>query len=125
MDRPDAAPGQGVTLDDCATVSRALEPMLDAHDDLGEKYVLEVSSPGVERPLVKPRDFERFAGREVALIGQAPLAGRGRRLEGELLGYAPDDGQRVRVRLGDGDVVDIPRDEVARAHLVFRWRDRK
>lgn len=125
MDRPDAARDQGVTLDDCAAVSRALEPMLDARDNLGENYVLEVSSPGVERPLVKPRDFERFAGHEVALIGQAPLAGRGRRLEGELLGYAADDGERVRLRLEDGDVVDIPRDEVARAHLVFRWRDRK
>lgn len=125
MDRPDAEPGQGVTLDDCAAVSRALEPMLDARENLGEKYVLEVSSPGVERPLVRPRDFERFAGHEVALIGQAPLAGRGRRLEGELLGYAADDGEAVRLRLGDGDVVDIPRDEVARAHLIFRWRDRE
>lgn len=125
MDRPGAAPGQGVTLDDCAAVSRALEPMLDARDNLGENYALEVSSPGVERPLVKPHDFERFAGHEVALIGQAPLAGRSRRLEGELLGYAANDGDRVRLRLEDGDVVDIPRDEVARAHLVFRWRDPK
>ncbi|MGH7577482.1 MAG: hypothetical protein ACREM1_20450, partial [Longimicrobiales bacterium] len=63
-------------------------------------------------------------GHEVALIGQAPLAGRGRRLEGELLGYAADGEARVRLRLDDGDIVDIPRDEVARAHLIFRWRDR-
>lgn len=124
IDRPDATPGQGVTLDDCAAVSRALEPLLDDDDSVGDNYVLEVSSPGVERPLVRPRDFERFAGHEVALIGQAPLAGRGRRLEGELLGYAADGEARVRLRLDDGDIVDIPRDEVARAHLIFRWRDR-
>lgn len=124
IDRPNATPGQGVTLDDCAAVSRALEPVLDDDDSVGDNYVLEVSSPGVERPLVRPRDFERFAGHEVALIGQAPLAGRGRRLEGELLGYAADGEARVRLRLDDGDIVDIPRDEVARAHLIFRWRDR-
>lgn len=123
VDRPDAEPGQGVTLDDCAAVSRDLESMLDARENLGDNYVLEVSSPGVERPLVKPRDFERFAGHEVAVIGQAPLAGRSRRLEGELLGYAADEGEAVRLRLGDGNVVDIPRDEVARAHLIFRWRE--
>lgn len=122
VDRPDCEPGQGVSLEDCARVSRALEAYLDALPTLQSNYVLEVSSPGVERPLVRPRDFERFRGHEVALRGYAPLAGRGRRLQGELLGIAQGpDGERVRLRLEDGEEVEIPRDDIARAHLVFRW----
>jgi ribosome maturation factor RimP len=116
-------PGTGVTLDDCATVSRALEPFLDAHPDLADNYVLEVSSPGIERPLVRESDWGRFAGREVALKGHGPLAGRGRRLEGENLGLAAGDGEerRVRLRLEDGAEVEIPLRDIARAHLVYRW----
>jgi ribosome maturation factor RimP len=124
IDRPDGAPGEGVNIDDCARVSRALEQWLDT--EVGERYVLEVSSPGLERPLVRRRDFERFAGREVALRGHVPLAGKGRRLEGDLLGVVnAGDGERVRLRLGDGTVVDIPRADIARAHLVFRWPDER
>ena len=121
IDRADSEPGRGVTLDDCSRVSRALEELLDSDERMVERYVLEVSSPGLERPLVRDRDFERFAGREVALLGHESLAGRGRRLEGELLGL---EAGRVRVRLGHGEVVDIPRAEIARAHLIFRWEDR-
>lgn len=122
IDRPGAEPGKGVTLDDCARVTRELEPLLDSRPELGGRYVLEVSSPGVERPLVRPRDFERFAGREVALRGAQPLAGRSRRLQGELLGLSGEEGdERIRLRLEDGEVVEIPRAQVTRAHLVFRW----
>jgi ribosome maturation factor RimP len=122
IDLPESAPGQGVTLEDCARVTRALEAYLDQLPELGGRYVLEVSSPGVERPLVRRRDFERFAGREVALRGSAPLAGRSRRLEGELLGLAEEGGEeRIRLRLSDGAVVEVPRDEVTRVHLVYRW----
>ena len=118
-----AAGDRGVTLDDCARVSRALEPFLEAREDVPERYVLEVSSPGVERPLVRARDFERFAGEEVALTGYGPLAGRGRRLTGQLLGLAADGEERIRLRLEDGEEVEVPRAEVARATLVFRWGD--
>jgi len=122
--RIDVAEGdRGVTLDDCARVSRALEPYLDAREDLPERYVLEVSSPGVERPLVRARDFERFAGEEVALTGYGPLAGRGRRLTGKLLGLVTDGEERIRLRLEDGEEIEVPRAEVARANLVFRWGD--
>ncbi len=122
VDLPGSRPGQGVTLEDCARVTRELEALLDQEPELGERYVLEVSSPGVERPLVRRRDFERFAGREIAIRGSATLAGRARRLEGELLGLVEESGEeRVRLRLSDGDVVDVPRAEIARAHLVYRW----
>lgn len=125
IDRPDSAPGQGVTVDDCSRVSRELEPYLDQHPDISERYVLEVSSPGVERPLVRRRDYERFAGHEVAVKGSAKLADRSRRLTGELLGIVDagdqDGAERVRLRLEDGEVVEIARDEIDRAHLIFRW----
>ncbi len=126
IDRPDTVPGQpGVSLDDCTAVSRALEPYLDAVEDLPGNYVLEVSSPGVERPLVRRRDWERFAGSEVNVRGRAVLAERARRLEGVLLGLrGGDEGERVALRLEGGDEVEFPLADVQRANLVFRW-DRK
>jgi ribosome maturation factor RimP len=124
VDRPDSEPGHGVGLEDCARISRALEEYLDGLETLPGNYVLEVSSPGVERPLVRRRDFNRFTGREVTVKGYAPLAGRGRRLDGELLGMVDGpDGERVRLRLGDGEEVEVRRNEIARAHLVFRWNE--
>ena len=108
---------------DCALVSRALEPWLDELGSMPERYVLEVSSPGLERPLMRPSDFERFAGKKIAVKGSAPLAGRAARLEGELLGLASgrEGEERVLLRLLDGDEIEIPRSEIAGAHLVFEW----
>lgn len=122
IDRPDSVPGPGqpgVSLDDCAAVSRALEPMLDAREDLSERYVLEVSSPGVERPLTKPRDYTRFAGQEVALKGKAALAGRAKRLQGTLVGLRGEE--RAVLRLEGGEEVEVPLGEIDRANLVYRW----
>lgn len=122
VDRPDSEPGQGVGLDDCASISRSLEEYLDALETLPSNYVLEVSSPGVERPLVKARDFERFAGQAVVVKGYAPLLGRGKRLEGELLGLSDGpEGEAVRLRLEDEEEVEVPRKDIAKAHLVFHW----
>lgn len=118
--------GAGVTVEDCTTVSRALETYLEEAAAVPERYTLEVSSPGVERPLVRSRDFERFKGEEIALRGKEVLAGRARRLEGELLGRTEREGREyVQVRLTDGSEVDVPRDEITRAHLIFRWDDRR
>jgi ribosome maturation factor RimP len=124
LDRPDSAPGQpAVSLDDCTAVSRALEPMLDARPGLSERYLLEVSSPGVERPLTRPRDWTRFAGQEVSVRGRNTLAGKARRLQGELLGLTRgDDGvDTVALRLPDGEEVGFPLADVDKAHLVYRW----
>ena len=120
VDRPE---GQGsVTVDECARVSREIERWLDELESVPEKYVLEVSSPGVDRPLVRPRDFERFSGEDVVLKGKNPLAGRSRRLEGLLLGWVSDgEGERIRLRLSNGDEVEVPRELVTGAHLVYRW----
>lgn len=124
IDRPDSPAGEGVSVDDCAVVSRALEPFLDERDDLSERYVLEVSSPGVDRPLVQDRDFERFRGEWVAVNGKEVLVGRSTRLEGELLGLdeAGTDRESVRLKLPDGEEVRVPRSEIRKAHLVFKWK---
>jgi ribosome maturation factor RimP len=123
IDLPDSKPGEpSVSLDDCARVSRALEPWLDQRQGLSERYVLEVSSPGVERPLLRPRDWERFAGAEVAVKGRGVLADRAKRLEGVLLGLRADEGgQRVALRLPNQEEVEIPLAEIDRGNLVYRW----
>lgn len=121
-DRLDTAPGQpGISLDECTAISRALEPYLDAREDLASTYLLEVSSPGVERPLVRPRDWERFAGSEVAVRGKKVLAERERRLEGTLLGLRGDASDHVGLRLPDGAEIEIPLADIDRGNLVYRW----
>jgi ribosome maturation factor RimP len=123
LDRPEALPGQpGVSVEDCTRASRALEPMLDAREGLSERYLLEVSSPGVERPLTRPRDWTRFAGQEVAVRGRGPLAGGARKLEGVLLGTRGEAGdEAVTLRLPGGEEVEFPLAQVEKAHLIFRW----
>jgi ribosome maturation factor RimP len=120
IDVQGAAPGEGVTVDDCSRVSRALEAWLDSVAGLGERYVLEVSSPGLDRPLVRDRDFDRFRGEWIAVKGRTVLAERARRLEGELLGMDAEH-RAVRLKLQDGTDVSIPLEEITGAHLVFRW----
>lgn len=112
-----------VSLDDCAVVSRDLEGWLDQDSSLPERYVLEVSSPGLERPLTRDRDFKRFRGRRVAVVGTEVLCGRTSRLEGELLGLVRDrDGsEAIRLRLNGGDEVEVPREVVRGARLVHEW----
>lgn len=122
IDRPDAEPGSGVTLDDCIRVSRALEASLDERGDVADRYVLEVSSPGVERPLVRRRDFDRFAGREIAMVGKRPLHGNAKRVEGELIGAEGEEGaERILLRLENGEEISIPRDQATKIHLIYRW----
>jgi ribosome maturation factor RimP len=124
IDRQDTGIGSGVTVDECAKVSRALEAHLDEREELSSQYVLEVSSPGVDRPLVRSRDFERFRGEKVALSGKELLAGRSKRLEGELLGLEDtgSDEEIVRIRLPGGEEVGVPRSEIRKANLVFTWK---
>jgi ribosome maturation factor RimP len=126
VDVPGSEPGAGVSVDDCTRISRALEEFLDEDPELSDRYVLEVSSPGVERPLVRTADFTRFAGREVAIKLEKKLEDGTKRLEGELVGLELTDGQeRIRLRREDGSELNIPRENVARAHLIFRWKDRR
>jgi ribosome maturation factor RimP len=122
IDRPDSTAGHGVTLDDCRMVSRSIEAEMDEGGTLPARYVLEVSSPGVERPLVRARDFERFSGRQIAVHGREPLHGIAKRVEGELIGIEEEAGQqRIRLRTAEGIELRIPREQTKRVHLVYRW----
>lgn len=119
IDRPGAEPGRSsVTVTDCAAVSRAISDALEGASEAPADYILEVSSPGVERPLVRPRDYRRFAGREVTLRGYGPLAGRQRQLTGVLLGLTEEES--VALEVGD-ERVEVPIAAIAKAHLVYRW----
>lgn len=103
----------GVTLDDCAAISRRLSVEFDVEDPIPDRYTLEVSSPGLDRPLVNERDFQRFKGRNVRLSTVAPIDGR-RNFRGRLAGLL--DGA-VRLILEGGQEIAIPRDQVAGARL--------
>lgn len=107
----------GITLEDCQRVSQQLGDLLDVEDPIEHAYTLEVSSPGLERPLAAEGDFARFAGRLVRLQTAVPVQGQ-RRFRGLLLGIA---GGAVRLEVEGGRQVDIPHAAVERAHLVVEW----
>ncbi len=114
----DAATGQ-LTLDQCAAISRALDEPLEAADPIEGEYALEVSSPGIDRPLTRPADWERWVGHDVRLKVAAPLAagpGAGRvAMKGVVAGFA---GGAALVDLPDGRL-SLPLAEIAGAKLVL------
>ncbi len=111
----------GVNIDDCQAVSRTVEPILDAEDVIEPAYDLEVSSPGVERPLRKPADFARFAGLRAhvrtygPIENTAPGSPRRKNWTGVLEGFR-DGAVEIDV---DGVVHRIPHDQIAKAHLEY------
>jgi ribosome maturation factor RimP len=115
-ERPDG----GMTIEDCEAVSRALSPVLDVADPVERAYRLEVSSPGIDRPLVRRSDFDRYAGHVVKVEMTAPREGR-KRFRGVLLG---SEGEAARIRLDNvvagqpADVV-LPIEDMAEARLVL------
>lgn len=143
IDRPrpasDTRPGSGVTVDDCKAVSRDLSTALDVHDELiGGQYHLEVSSPGLDRPLVRPADYVRFAGQDVKLKLSEGLPGSEKRKSytGRLIGLrgaaTPGDAPSaatVPAEVEDpevllevaGKTLSIPLRVVSRAQLVPRF----
>ena len=120
--RIDHYDGAKITVDECAQVSRSIEPQLDASGLVGESYVLEVSSPGVERPLRNAADWRRFAGRTAKVL--APSLGG--RLEVEVVGVDDSSGEPVAVmREARGTEHRVLLTEVREARLVFRWNSGK
>lgn len=118
-ERPDGT----MTIDDCAELSRALAAVLDDRDPVQGAYNLEISSPGIDRPLLKPRDFERFAGREARLEVRTAIAGQ-RRFKGVLGGL---EGGRLLLRVAAEDApagldvtapLALALDEIVKAKLV-------
>jgi ribosome maturation factor RimP len=110
IDRSDGA----VSHRDCETVSRQLGTLLDVEDAVEGRYVLEVASPGLDRKLYKPADYERFRGRRVKVRLKRPLAGLGRKFQGRLEGLAEGV---VSVAL-EGQTLQVPYDDIEAANLV-------
>jgi len=109
----------GVSLADCETVSRSIENILDAEDVVpGEHYNLEVSSPGVERKLLKPRDFQRFAGQKASISLSEPVEDR-KHWEGTIRGL--EEGDVITLEPAEGRLVHIPLQYVRKANLKFEW----
>lgn len=105
---------QGVSLDDCAAISHQISGILDVEEPISQAYDLEISSPGIDRPLFKLADFERFSG-QIAKI-KLVVAQQGRKnFKGRLQGVV--DSSRVSIEV-DGEMFDLPFADIARANLV-------
>lgn len=111
IERADEA---ALTVEDCSTASRAIEAILDVEDPISGGYVLEVSSPGIDRPLTRPTDFERWKGFQAKLELVRPVNGQ-RRFTGRLEGL---DGGRVRLATEQATVL-VDQEDLAKAKLVL------
>ena len=114
-ERPDGT----MTVEDCETVSRALSPVLDVADPIERAYRLEISSPGIDRPLVRKSDFERYTGHVAKIETSMPIRGR-KRFRGVLAGT---EGENARIRddaaEGEETEILIPIEEMSEAKLVL------
>lgn len=107
----------GVTIDDCQQVSNVLSDLLDQKDPIPEAYLLEVSSPGIDRPLKKDSDFVRFAGQKVDISTYAPINGKKKKFTAELVGL---EDQKIVVLL-DGERLALGRDQVSQVRLAVEF----
>jgi ribosome maturation factor RimP len=108
---------EGVTHGDCELVSQQVGTILDVEDIVPGRYTLEVSSPGVERKLIKPQDYERFQGKKAKITLRDAVEGR-RNWEGTLAGLA---GGAVMVETEPGKTRQFPIEQIQKAHLKFEW----
>ena len=107
----------GVTLADCENVSHQVGAIIDVEDVISERYTLEVSSPGLDRKLLKPQDYERFAGKKARVKLRHPIEGRSN-FTGRLAGL--DQGEAL-LDVEGGNRLRFPLDEVALARLVIEF----
>jgi len=115
-ERPDGS----MTVEECESVSRALSPVLDVADPIERTYRLEISSPGIDRPLVRKSDFERYAGHLAKIETAMPVLGR-KRFRGALIGT---EGEAVRIRRDDaaeGEEAEVllPIEDMSEAKLML------
>ena len=108
----------GVTVDDCAQISNQLGDLLDVHDTPPGPYTLEVSSPGLDRPLDRDQDFLKYCGSRVHLRLAEKIEGR-RDFRGELVGYEDSDDGKLLVVKVEGKTFRIPRKTVVKANLEY------
>lgn len=113
-ERPDGT----MRIEDCTQASRAISPLLDVENPLPGQYHLEVSSPGIDRPLVRPRDFENWSGHEAKIEMRELLAGR-RRFRGIIEGFEDKEVRLImEIEPGETAVIGLPFDNIAEARLV-------
>ena len=105
---------RSMTVDDCAQISHSVSALLDVADPIAGAYMLEISSPGIDRPLTRPEDYDRYSGFEARIELARPIGGR-KRFRGRLLGTA--DG-KVRLATEAGEA-ELPLEDVARAKLML------
>jgi ribosome maturation factor RimP len=105
---------EGVSIDDCASISHQISGILDVEEPIKQAYDLEISSPGIDRPLFKLADFERYAGKTVKVKMAVGVDGR-KNFKGRLQGVA--DAKMVEIEV-DGEVFSLPYADIARANLV-------
>ncbi len=115
-ERPDGT----ISVDDCELISRTVSPLLDVEDPISGEYHLEVSSPGIDRPLVRPRDFARWTGHEARVEMQVPAAGR-KRFRGwiEAAGDTVFTLRLIDARPDDPATVDLPLGDIGEARLML------
>ena len=111
----DRADGSLIAVEDCAAISHAIGALLDVEDPLPGAWNLEVSSAGIDRPLTRPKDWNRFAGHLARAESEVPIDGR-KRFAGTVLGA---DAAAARLRLDDGREVSLPFSSLRRARLVL------
>jgi ribosome maturation factor RimP len=109
--------GRGMKVDDCTRISRALSVLLDEADPIESEYTLEVSSPGIDRPLMRPADYERFVGHDAKIELDPPVNGR-KRIQGAIAQVA---GDHVALNV-EAETVSLPFAAVRRAKLVLTDR---
>ena len=105
---------EALTVDDCASASKAISALLDVEDPIGGAYNLEISSPGLDRPLTRIGDFERFAGFEAKIEVTVPVDGR-KRLRGQVLGV---ENGNVRISRDEGSQ-SVPFETIKKAKLIL------
>jgi len=115
-ERPDGT----MAVEDCETVSRALSPVLDMADPIDRAYRLEISSPGIDRPLVRLTDFDRYAGHAVKIETEVPIEGR-KRFRGTLVGTEGEAARLRRDEAGEGEELEVvlPIRDMNEARLVL------
>lgn len=108
---------EGVDIDDCATISHQISGILDVEEPIQQAYDLEVSSPGLHRPLFKIEDYERFSGRQAKIKLAIAIQGR-KNFKGELKGIA--DSKQIQIEV-DNELFELPFADIIKANLVAEF----
>ena len=111
---------EGVTVDDCSEISKQVGDILDVYDVLPGSYTLEVSSPGLDRPLTRDKDFIKYRGSTVRIKTGEKLDGV-KNFHGKLNDYLDENGAKTLIVDVSGKTYRIPRELVVKAHLVYEF----